>query len=123
LIVDIWCGGTVALNQHLFKVTSNDYSKWFYYYWTKHHLSSFQKIASDKAVTMGHIKRSHLAEALCLIPSQSIFDEAEKMINPLLQKFILNRLEINSLQKTKDTLLPKLLSGELDVSEIEVGNE
>ena len=27
LLVDIWCGGTCGLNQHLFKVTSNNYDK------------------------------------------------------------------------------------------------
>jgi type I restriction enzyme, S subunit len=56
LIVDVWCGGKVALNQHLFKVTSKEFPKWFYYYWTKHHLNRFQQVAADKAVTMGHIK-------------------------------------------------------------------
>lgn len=30
LMVDIWCGGTCGLNQHLFKVTSKSYNKWFY---------------------------------------------------------------------------------------------
>lgn len=29
LLVDIWCGGTCGLNQHLFKVTSDTYDKWF----------------------------------------------------------------------------------------------
>jgi len=120
LVVDVWCGGKVALNQHLFKVTSNDYAKWFYYYWTKQHLSNFQRVAAAKAVTMGHIKKSHLSEAMCVVPDDAVFDMAETMINPLLEKLILNRLEINSLQRTRDTLLPKLLSGELDVSEIEV---
>ncbi|MCB1673845.1 MAG: restriction endonuclease subunit S, partial [Pseudomonadales bacterium] len=42
LEVEIWCGGEGALNQHLFKVTSQKYPKWFYYFWTKHHLVSFQ---------------------------------------------------------------------------------
>ena len=31
LLVDLWCGGTCGLNQHLFKVTSVKYPKWFYY--------------------------------------------------------------------------------------------
>ena len=39
LEVVIWCGGKGALNQHLFKVTSNHYPKWYYYLWTKEHLS------------------------------------------------------------------------------------
>lgn len=120
LVVDVWCGGKVALNQHLFKVTSTEYAKWFYYLWTKQHLLNFQRVAEAKAVTMGHIKRSHLAEALCVIPDDNTFKMAEVMINPLLDKLILNRLEINSLQKTRDALLPKLLSGELDVSSLEV---
>ena len=120
LIVDIWCGRKAALNQHLFKVTSKDFPKWFYYYWTKQHLYWFQHIAASKAVTMGHIKRSHLDEALCCIPTETVFAKAEDLIGRLVEKTISNRLEIQTLQKTRDTLLPKLLSGELDVSELEL---
>ena len=123
LLVDIWCGGKGALNQHRFKVTSNNYSKWFYYYWTKQHLFNFQHIAASKAVTMGHIKRSQLEEALCVIPTKKIFDISEGIISPLLNKMIENRLENNNLQKTRDTLLSKLLSGELDVSDLDIESE
>ena len=35
----------------------------------------------------------------------------------------LNQFEIQTLQKTRDTLLPKLLSGELDVSDLDIENE
>ena len=120
LVVDIWCGGKVALNQHLFKVTSQEYEKWFYYHWTKQHLDNFQRTAVAKAVTIGHIKRSHLAEALCVVPDNCVFDMAEAMFEPLMEKLILNRLEINNLQKIRDTLLPKLLSGEINVLEMEI---
>ena len=64
----LWCGGKAALNQHLFKVISEVCPKSFFYYWTKYHLAVFQQIAADKAVTMGHIKRSHLKEAMCAVP-------------------------------------------------------
>ena len=120
LVVDVWCGGKVALNQHLFKVTSDKYSKWFYYFWTKKHLKNFQQIAADKAVTMGHIKRSHLAEALCAVPNTEVMNLAENIISPMIEKLIRNRLESFTLQKTRDTLLPKLLSGELDISGLEL---
>ena len=63
LLVDFWCGGTCGLNQHLFKVTSSVYDKWFYYAWTSHHLQKFAAIAADMATTMGHIKREELAKA------------------------------------------------------------
>ena len=35
LMVDFWCGGRCGLNQHLFKVRSEDYPDWFVYFWTK----------------------------------------------------------------------------------------
>ncbi len=121
LMVAIWCGGKAALNQHLFKVTSNNYPKWFYYCWTKQHLFNFQHIAASKAVTMGHIKKGHLSEALCVIPNKGLFDLADITIKPFIEKIILCRLENITLQKTRDTLLPKLLSGELDVSGLHIG--
>lgn len=48
LLVDFWCGGTCGLNQHLFKVTSTSFDKWFYFAWTDHHLQKFAAIAADK---------------------------------------------------------------------------
>nr|WP_314741906.1 restriction endonuclease subunit S [uncultured Haemophilus sp.] len=111
LLVDIWCGGKSALNQHLFKVTSENYPKWFYYFYTKHHLAEFQRIAYDKAVTMGHIKREHLSLAMCVVPNNELLQN--KVIDNLLEKIILNRLENFNLQNTRNLLLPKLLNGDL----------
>jgi type I restriction enzyme S subunit len=42
------------------------------------------------------------------------------LIEPMFAKVRLITEENITLQKTRDTLLPKLLSGELDVSEIEI---
>ena len=120
LVVDIWCGGKAALNQHLFKVTSETYPKWFYHYFTKHHLAEFQRIAADKAVTMGHIKREHLASAKCAIPTDEIVSKGSELIGSLLEKQIEQRLETNTLTETRDALLPKLLSGDLPITNTEV---
>ena len=117
LLVDVWCGGDCGLNQHLFKVTSNDYPKWFYYYWTKHHLQEFIHIAKDKAVTMGHIKRGHLEEALVAIPDNDSMEKAHELFEPILSKMISLRLENSRLSTLRDTLLPRLMSGELEVPE------
>ena len=111
LLVDIWCGGKAALNQHLFKVSSKEYPKWFYYFYTKHHLTEFQRIAYDKAVTMGHIKREHLSAAKCIVPNDELL--ANKTLENILEKIIFNRLENFNLQNTRDLLLPRLLNGEI----------
>jgi len=118
LEVVIWCGGKGALNQHLFKVFSEEYPKWFYYFWVKYHLPEFQAIASGKATTMGHIQRHHLSEAQCIIPSPTIFTQADKIMAPLVAEIIKNKVEARSLAAIRDTLLPKLMSGGIDVQNI-----
>ena len=42
LLVRTWCGGRAALNQHLFKVTSERYPKWFYLHSIFSHFPEFQ---------------------------------------------------------------------------------
>ena len=118
LFVDIWCGGTCGLNQHLFKVTSNTYDKWFYYLWTAHHLERFIAIAADKATTMGHIKRGELAKAEVLIPSDEDYKEISSRMNPIFDLIVANRIEARKLAELRDGLLPRLMSSEIDVSEV-----
>lgn len=118
LLVDFWCGGICGLNQHLFKVTSNKYDKWFYYAWTKHHLDRFIAVAADKATTMGHIKRDELSKAEVLIPNEADYKRIGALLQPIYDLIIANRIENKKLAETRDTLLPKLMSGELDVSGI-----
>lgn len=120
LLVDIWCGGTCGLNQHLFKVTSETYDQWFYYLWTAHHLERFIAIAADKATTMGHIKRGELEKAEVLIPSEKDYKEISSLMNPLFNLIIANRIEARKFAELRDELLPKLMSGEIDVSEVSV---
>ncbi|MCZ0639867.1 restriction endonuclease subunit S [Mediterraneibacter gnavus] len=120
LLVDFWCGGVCGLNQHLFKVTSNNYDKWFYYAWTKHHLDRFIAVAADKATTMGHIKRDELAKAEVLIPNEADYNRIGTLLQPIYDLIIANRIENKRLAETRDFLLPRLMSGELDVSNIEI---
>jgi len=113
--VVIWSFGKGVLNQHLFKVTSVDYPKWFCYYWIKHHLAEFRDIAQDKATTMGHIQRHHLSAAKVLIPDGKSFEYLNKQIAPLFEKMAHNLKAIRKLARLRDTLLPKLMSGEVRV--------
>jgi type I restriction enzyme S subunit len=115
LMVDFWTNGKGALNQHLFKVTSNQFPKWFYYLWTKHHLSEFIKIAESKATTMGHIQRQHLSDAKVVIPNE--INNFSVIIEPFITKIINNRIESFELIQLRDSLLPKLISGELEVKQ------
>ena len=113
LEVKFWVGGKGALNQHLFKVTSKEYPLWFCYFWLLHHLEEFRNIAKDKTTTMGHIQRGHLSSALCLIPNNLY--QPDSVIRPIIDKVVNNEKEMFSLAQIRDSLLPKLMSGEIEV--------
>jgi|LDZT01.1.fsa_nt_gi type I restriction enzyme S subunit len=115
LEVKIWCGDKAGLNQHLFKVTSESYPKWFYYFWVKYHIEEFRRIAKDKTTTMGHIRRQDLNNAKVLDPGNDFLDKYGKIINDLLDLYINNEEEVKLLTKLRDVLLPKLMSGEIRV--------
>ena len=119
LEVAIWCGGRGALNQHLFKVTSQSHPKWFYYLWTLHHLADFRLIAADKATTMGHIQRKHLTAAKVVVPNVGCIDGMTRTMESLLQQSVRTSKESRTLAALRDTLLPKLLSGEIRIPEAE----
>lgn len=115
LLVKIWTGGNGGLNQHLFKVTSDEYPKWFYYYWTKKHIDNFINIAKDKATTMGHINKKHLEQARVLIPNANQMDLFDEIMTPFVDQLLNIGLENETLKELRDTLLPKLLSGEIEL--------
>jgi type I restriction enzyme S subunit len=123
LEVELWCGGEGALNQHLFKVTSTRYPKWFYFLWTRHHLESFRQIAASKATTMGHIQRAHLTAAKVVVPSDSVLDAADAVLGPLVERQIENAQQAQTLATLRDTLLPRLISGQLRLPEVQATTE
>ncbi|MBS3958580.1 MAG: restriction endonuclease subunit S [Xanthomonadaceae bacterium] len=119
LLAKFWTEGEGALNQHLFKVTSARYPMWFVSYWVHHHLEEFQAIAASKATTMGHIQRGHLKAAMTLCPSENVLERLGVVMAPLIEQSIHNELESRSLAQLRDTLLPKLISGELRIADAE----
>lgn len=120
LLLDFWAGGDAGLNQHLFKVTSEKYPSWFVYMWTKYHMRRFIALAKDRATTMGHIKRSALAEAKVLIPPANVLNKLTEQMQPVVDQIIGLKVEARKLGELRDTLLPKLMSGEIDVSKVSI---
>lgn len=115
LMVKIWNGQTCILNQHLFKVTSDEFPKWYYYLWSKFHLDQFIAIARAHATTMGHIKRGDLDEAMVLAPLDDEINEMSIHFEPVIEKITVNNRQISKLVALRDTLLPMLISGEVRI--------
>jgi len=121
LEVVVWCGGEGALNQHLFKVNSKHFPKWFCLHWTRQHLEHFRQIAASKATTMGHIQRRHLAESKAVVPPPALLAAMDAYFAPLLARAIQNELQARTLSTLRDTLVPRLISGQLRLPQAEAG--
>ena len=115
LEAEFWFGGKGVLNQHLFKVTSSRFQRWFCFLWIRQHLPWFRAIASSKATTMGHIKRGHLQETPVVVPPNEVLHEANEVIGSIYDLFGQLMIESRKLAAMRDVLLPKLLSGEARV--------
>lgn len=118
LEVVFWSHGTGALNQHLFKVEPMGVPLWLCWLWLTHHLPSFRETASDRATTMGHIRRHHLNEALVAVPPIGIVNVLNPMIGNLVEQLATGLVNARVLMRHRDTLLPKLISGEVRLPEV-----
>jgi type I restriction enzyme, S subunit len=118
LMVRMWAGGDAALNQHLFKVTSDCYPKWLYYFWTRTHLPEFRAIAADKKTTMGHIKRHHLADARVAVPEEATLAAADLVLRPMVDRVVLCEVQARRLEVLRDHVLRALMSGRLALGDL-----
>jgi type I restriction enzyme S subunit len=117
LEVETWAGGPGALNQHLFKVSGKTVPDWFSYLSTKYFLTFFRRIASSKATTMGHIQRSHLSESKIALPGKELMKQVSELLEPMITMKVNSLIESRTLAEIRDSLLPRLISGELQIPE------
>ena len=115
LDVKIWTGGTGALNQHIFKITSNDFPKSYYYFELLNYLQHFKMQAELRKTTMGHITQDHLKQSRITIPPSDLINKLDKIINPILEKKIKLEEENQELESLRDWLLPMLMNEQLKV--------
>ncbi|HMX78388.1 MAG TPA: restriction endonuclease subunit S, partial [Chitinophagaceae bacterium] len=113
LEIKIWTGGKGALNQHIFKVTSEKYPKSFYYYQVVNYLQHFKMMAENRKTTMGHITQEHLEQSRIVIPPRSLTLELDKIIAPLIKKKVANEIENRNLCEVRDWILPLLMNEQI----------
>lgn len=77
-------------------------------------------VFNSEGTVFGSINRNSLNEMPILIPSSEKLDEFEVLVAPMDAAIRNNYDEICRLEQLRDSLLPKLMSGELDVSDIDL---
>ncbi|MBP9849250.1 MAG: restriction endonuclease subunit S [Flavobacterium sp.] len=120
LDIFLWDKGEALLNQHIFNVLPNgSLSIETLYFLLKNIIAHFKAIAADRATTMGHIKLSHLKETFLAIPNEIHKQEFQNEIEPIFSQILENLTENQTLTQLRDTLLPKLISGEVRLKEFQ----
>ena len=118
LDIFLWDKGEALLNQHIFNVLPNGtLSIEILYFLLKNIIAHFKAIAADRATTMGHIKISHLKETFLAIPDENSQNKVQNLIEPIFNQILENLTENQTLTQLRDTLLPKLISGEVRLKE------
>ena len=77
-------------------------------------------VFNGEGTVFGSINRNSLNEMPILIPPDENLDEFEKIVAPMDLAIRNNYDEICRLQDIRDNLLPRLMSGELDISNIDI---
>lgn len=117
----IWALGDAWLNQHIFVVRTNGKKELGYMFALLKHLKpKFISIAKDKQTTgLGHITRDDMKRMFVCEPDEPILNGFSEIGQNLYESILSNLVEIERLSTLRDTLLPKLLSGELEAPSLD----
>lgn len=115
----IWGNEPAWLNQRVCIFESNrPQGKAFVLYTIKPLLNKIEQ--TQVATTVIHIGKKDFDAFEIILPDESTLDSFDSITAPMIEQIVNNRLQNKRLAVLRDTLLPKLMSGELDVSNIEI---
>ncbi|MDC1234842.1 restriction endonuclease subunit S [Flavobacteriaceae bacterium] len=107
----------LAINQGYIALLPQQYlSNNYMYLWLDKYMQVVKNAANGS--TFLEISKTAFRNIECIIPSQDILEKFDKIIEPIFSKVLYNTKQIQSLTKTRDTLLPKLMSGQVRVNNI-----
>lgn len=117
----IWSGGDAWLNQHIFAVRPNgSVGLPILYFLLKFLRPQFAEAARDKQTTgLGHVTKQDLRSIRVCLGTDEVLVEATRALEPMYQKIYCNQLENRTLAQIRDLLLPKLMSGEIRLGDVE----
>ena len=115
-----WFGGEGWLNQHIFKLNfESDEQKYFAYYLLKHMKPILIATAQQKQTTgLGHVTVADMKRLLVAYPEDRFLGEFKEVVAPMYDKCSSLDKENIELSNLRDALLPKLLSGEIEMEAV-----
>lgn len=112
----IWKGEKAALNQRIckFEGVSEEYSEIFLYHLVKDPIDKLER--AKTGTTLPHLGKSDIENIEVIVPDTASLIEFNDLIRPMYQKIIELPRENRYLADLRDTLHPKLMSGEMELN-------
>ena len=108
----------VAINQGYIAFLSDaPLSNYFMFNWLKQNADVV--VGAANGSTFLEISKSSFKSISTVIPKKEIIGKFDDMVTPIFKKILNNSFQIQTLSKLRDSLLPKLMSGEVRVKTIE----
>lgn len=113
----IWKGNTGLLNQRVCKLMpqQTSISNLFVLYLMKPELEFVQSYKTG--TTVSHLGKADIDKFVVVLPPLKVVEECSKILDSILQRIKNISAESRNLSLLRDTLLPRLMSGELEVPE------
>lgn len=107
-------------NQQINSIIPKDGFSPYYIYLLMQTLSDTINKLGQSGSTIVNLNKSQFGKIQVIIPALSVMIKFDKIVSPMFEKMLQNQKENLKLTSLRDTLLPRLMSGELDVSNIEL---
>ena len=115
----IWGNDEAWLNQRVCVFENKrPNGKAFLYFTIKPLLFAIEQ--TQVATTVIHIGKKDYDAFEITLPDSSTLDSFDALTSPMITRIVSNSFENKRLAAMRDTLLPKLMSGEIDVSDIQI---
>lgn len=113
----IWKGNTGLLNQRVCKLMpqQTSISNLFVLYLMKPELEFVQSYKTG--TTVSHLGKADIDKFVVVLPPLEVVEECSKILDSILQRIKNISAESRTLSTLRDTLLPRLMSGEIEVPE------
>jgi len=112
-------GSEACTNQGFITCIPNErFPLYVLYHWLKENVELFISLgtgATFKEITKGVFKTIDLA-----VPPKNVVEKFEDMVKPFCEQVLNLQRRNENLRQTRDLLLPRLISGELDISDLEI---
>ena len=122
LALDGYPHNICAVNEHVFIIRSKQISSQFFLYFClsdEKNKNYLHTLAASKAAQPG-LNQGELLGLPIFIPNPTIVRDFTQSVSPMMHKIAANAIENNKLAAIRDALLPKLMSGEIDVSNVDI---